>query len=95
MKKTLIVILLFSSIIIANNYLLVPYANALFNFGIVSSTNLWKGPSSKTLEGQITELYLSARFRMGEHFLKVGFSEDLSVNRVADFNLFFEITPIS
>ncbi|MBD62377.1 hypothetical protein CL645_05975 [bacterium] len=67
----------------------------IFNFGIVSSTNLWKGPSSNTLEGQITELYLSARFRMGEHFLKVGFSEDLSVNRVADFNLFFEITPIS
>ncbi|MBG98012.1 hypothetical protein CL659_02665 [bacterium] len=70
------------------------YENVL-NFGIVSSTNLWTGPVNSTLEGQVTELYLSARFRINEYFFRIGFSEDLSVNRVADFNLFLEFLPTS
>jgi len=63
----------------------------VFNFGIMSSSNLWNGPKNNTLEGQITEAYFSALFDLGDHFLKIGFSEDLSVNKTADFVLFFEI----
>tara|TARA_B100000029_G_scaffold510816_1_gene603262 strand:- start:3131 stop:3952 length:822 start_codon:yes stop_codon:yes gene_type:complete len=66
----------------------------IFNFGIMSSTNLWEGPTNDTLEGQITEAYVSTSFKIKDYFFRIGFSEDLSVNRLADFNLFIDFFPV-